>query len=336
MDRVEVIRGPGSALYGSDAFHSVTSFRSWDSDEDIIETGVRSGQFGYFSAFARGRQEFSNELKLTGALAISHNSDSEVEYDYTHVNTGENVSLDNSEEYESYNANFKLQYKGTYLGSYYNKTYSDKFVGLGASTSNRGGRQSGFNEVTNTYVKIGHKTDLWEKYNLDTMAYRVVTKTGFYYDLGTVDPQSVTLEQKVSNYSEGVKVFFKNDNTEEFYWVTGMGYTRQYIENTSRFITTESEYPYEGFRRYTKYLLAHTVTKMWDDKLRVLAGIRLDDYADIDDLVETPRLGLIFNLQKNRALKFLYGNAFRAPAATEVAGSATFLGNSDLEPDRYL
>ncbi|MFT4852777.1 MAG: outer membrane receptor protein involved in Fe transport [Cyclobacteriaceae bacterium] len=34
LDRIEVIRGPGSALYGSDAFHGVISMSTFESEED--------------------------------------------------------------------------------------------------------------------------------------------------------------------------------------------------------------------------------------------------------------------------------------------------------------
>jgi iron complex outermembrane receptor protein len=49
---------------------------------------------------------------------------------------------------------------------------------------------------------------------------------------------------------------------------------------------------------------------------RVIAGARYDDYAGFSRL--TPRAGLIFNPSTNGAVKYLYGTAFRAPNSYEL------------------
>jgi iron complex outermembrane receptor protein len=53
------------------------------------------------------------------------------------------------------------------------------------------------------------------------------------------------------------------------------------------------------------------LTSRW----RVVAGARFDDYAGFSRL--TPRAGLIYNPSPNGAVKYLYGTAFRAPNAYE-------------------
>ena len=55
--RVEVIRGPGSALYGADAFSGVINIITKNHDElRGTQTGIRTGSFGTQAAwFTRGK-----------------------------------------------------------------------------------------------------------------------------------------------------------------------------------------------------------------------------------------------------------------------------------------
>jgi len=64
------------------------------------------------------------------------------------------------------------------------------------------------------------------------------------------------------------------------------------------------------------------------------AGIRYDNFSNIGSQ-STPRLGLVQEISPNSSLKFLYGEAFRAPAESELylINNPVFLGNPDLEPE---
>ena len=49
LDRVEVIRGPGSVLYGSDAYHGVFSMKTYQRDYDSISYSSKAGSDSYYS-----------------------------------------------------------------------------------------------------------------------------------------------------------------------------------------------------------------------------------------------------------------------------------------------
>ncbi len=63
------------------------------------------------------------------------------------------------------------------------------------------------------------------------------------------------------------------------------------------------------------------------------AGIRLDDYSDFGATIN-PRLALVWNPSPTLTAKALYGRAFRAPTFTELYGNniVAVAGNPDLEP----
>lgn len=64
------------------------------------------------------------------------------------------------------------------------------------------------------------------------------------------------------------------------------------------------------------------------------AGVRLDDYSDFGATVN-PRLALVWNPSPSLTVKALYGRAFRAPSFTELYGNniVAVAGNPDLEPE---
>ena len=64
------------------------------------------------------------------------------------------------------------------------------------------------------------------------------------------------------------------------------------------------------------------------------AGVRFDDYSDFGSTTN-PRLALVWSTSLNLTTKFLYGRAFRAPAFAEtlVVNNPVSLGNPNIEPE---
>jgi iron complex outermembrane receptor protein len=70
------------------------------------------------------------------------------------------------------------------------------------------------------------------------------------------------------------------------------------------------------------------------EKADITAGIRLDHYSDYGDSL-SPRLAAVYRLNEKQNLKAMYSRAFRAPSWVELYGSIpTFsIGNPDLEAE---
>ena len=63
------------------------------------------------------------------------------------------------------------------------------------------------------------------------------------------------------------------------------------------------------------------------------AGVRVDHYSDFGTTVN-PRLALVGNLSPSLTAKLLYGRAFRAPSFTELySNNAALVGDPDLQPE---
>lgn len=65
------------------------------------------------------------------------------------------------------------------------------------------------------------------------------------------------------------------------------------------------------------------------------SGFRFDQFSDFGQTT-TPRGALVYKLSKNTTIKALYGEAYRAPAFAElhVVNNPVVLGNKDLEPEQ--
>lgn len=74
--------------------------------------------------------------------------------------------------------------------------------------------------------------------------------------------------------------------------------------------------------------------RRFQERTHLTLAVRFDDFSDIGSQV-SPRFGLVHQLNEGHSLKFLYGEAFRAPAENELnlINNPVVLGNADLKPE---
>ena len=74
----------------------------------------------------------------------------------------------------------------------------------------------------------------------------------------------------------------------------------------------------------------------WDvtETVNLTFGVRYDHYSDFGGAT-SPRAGITWAFMKNASLKFLYGEAFRAPSFVEMftTNQPAIQGNEDLDPE---
>lgn len=88
LDKVEMIRGPGSTLYGSDAFHGVLDIQTRRHKDDSGELTTRVGSHDNGSlAFTGGVTQ--GPLRLHTGLALTHRGDRNLAYEFTDTLTGQ-------------------------------------------------------------------------------------------------------------------------------------------------------------------------------------------------------------------------------------------------------
>lgn len=73
--------------------------------------------------------------------------------------------------------------------------------------------------------------------------------------------------------------------------------------------------------------------RYYENGMQIVLGGRFDDYDDVGSSF-SPRIGLVYPLSQQQTVKLLYGEAFRAPTPNELyLVGVTLVGNPDLKPE---
>lgn len=94
--------------------------------------------------------------------------------------------------------------------------------------------------------------------------------------------------------------------------------------------------PYAYLPSIQRNILSVAVQDEWHiaDDWQLTAGVRYDNYSDFGGTIN-PRAALVWDINPKLTTKWLYGQAFRAPAFAEQAAqnNPVRLGNKNLEPE---
>ena len=348
LDKIEMIRGPGSALYGESAFHGVLALHTFESDKDMsrVESGLSSNQF--YNAAVKHSQDVSSKWRLNFSSAISGREDQNREYTYLDTNTNSSKESERDLNFNSVSASVKLKSdtinKTSYFANlfYHQNHYSDFYSGgtsSGLASRDTGGVESKF-AMAQLRGKYHHSKNedislsiyYFKKHRIFDRAFQPFNTTNFT-GIGELVGRGgdnnfgtrLTFRQKElfgnTNWSLelGAKRFQMGDYT-----------VRQTDETGAEF----NAFPlgFSDFKRDIYSAAVDSATYTLNNTLIFRYGFRFDDFSDFGSHF-TPRLGVILLPTNRSAVKLLYGNAFRAPNAGEVKGFATVITDSELEPE---
>jgi outer membrane receptor protein involved in Fe transport len=91
LDRIELIRGPGSTLYGSDAFHGALSYQTHTSKSDLTEFNSEVGAPSYASSSLISSLALGTG-RLHAGFASQKQGRQDLEYQYTSPTDGQTYS----------------------------------------------------------------------------------------------------------------------------------------------------------------------------------------------------------------------------------------------------
>lgn len=347
IDRIEVVRGPGSALYGANAFTGVINIiTKRGSDESLpVKAGVKYGSFNTkaYSFFYR-----NSESDLKSVIDISYyKTDGDelwIENDATPPDTivghlsGPLSGYTDGEEKEVNTIFVKLKYKPATV----RLLYSRYFMSYGLSAVNtlikRGNPYENHRFFTGVDLNYGDFT-------FKTFANHSVWDARInLYDRNFAGlPDGMITAGEVLELSYGASLeysrkLFANNNL-----TAGVSFNQdklEMLEWENNYLSPEGvwqegpEWLIDG--EQDVYNTAFYVQDIWQpvDLLEMTAGFRYDQH-EVYSGVFSPRLGLVVKPLKDTHLKLLYGEAFRAPTIDELYHSVTTLwgGNPDLEPE---
>ncbi len=332
IERVEFVAGPGSSIYGSNAFFGVVNVitRNGKAVGGVEVAGsIASAQTASGRVTAGGVLEGGLDWIVSATYYDSRGADLYYPaYDTPETNNGVAQGLD----YERYASFFgKASWRGwTLEGAWANRK---KGVPTGAFDTVFNDPRS-YNQDAQGWVDFRYSGPLTEA--TDVLARVFYGK----YPYDGVLPYT----------GESGEAIVNRDGARAAWWgaeakfVSKIGeanklvYGVEYVKNTQQ---NQFNYDIEPPVVYTDTQVqsSHWGAYVQDDvtlleNLTLNAGVRYDDYGK--NLTSTnPRIALIWNPVPGGALKLIYGTAFRAPNAyeTDYAAPGVQKPNPDLKPE---
>ena len=363
IDRVEVIRGPGSAVYGADAYSGVVNVITKGTENDFKnDTGIKTGSFDTQSTwFNYGYQQDDLKLSFNSQWQNTEGDTSRVvQTDLLHLLGLSDLSnapgaLDTRHRYVDLHA--QLDYKGAYANLWRLDIEGGTGAGAAQALSN-----SDETSGKQTNIKIGYKTAITDDLTIDINLYHQKYESFSYFKIfpngynhtdgveytegfiGAPQTEDTNYGFKLTSTYSGInqhnfRVELGHKDTEEITdeWknfgpgIIELGQTTQ--DGT---LTSVKGTPYIFLGDHNRRLSYISLQDEWAfaSDWEFTAGIRYDDYSDFGSTIN-PRLALVWQTQHNLTTKLLYGSAFRAPSFGELYSSnnPVLLGNSALTPE---
>ncbi len=353
MDSLELVRGPSSILYGSDAFHSALVLSTYHETENKFEIEGEAASRNYQRIATRGTQSFGNNQSLQMAVSVAHQGNQGDEYSYP-LN-GHMLQASREESYHSGTGMLRWEGRGAAVGYqlevFTDQTSANEFPGGGTllfdvQNHDIADRNSQFWMLKGALDgELGAGWDWkWDNYywrNDYGQSYYLYLPLGFPPTFNFTDE-----EQQIVEHRYGSRLTFKRTDIQALAGSTqlaiGLGSERQAIDNdrvlsgvplVSPLLFKAPPTPdYAGLSQSINSISLEGKTKWQKGRYQFIYGGRLDDYSSFGSQT-SPRVGAIWMPASDYSVKALYGKAFRAPNANELRGTNFALGSNDLKPE---
>lgn len=335
IDRVEIIRGPGSSLYGNNAFFAVINVITKRGD-DIkgLEASASAGSFETYKGRVSYGNQFKNGLEavFSGTVFDSQGDNlyfKEFDRAYSNDPRAINGGIADHCDYDRFHSFFgRLSDFGvTVEGAHSSRT---KGVPTGSYLSDFDDPQKYLD--TRGYVDVKYERSLGDETDI---AARVFYD---YYEYSAGYPQYQT--NKVLSRDIGIGEWWGSEVrlTSRLFDVHHLTIGAEYTDN---FRTDQITYDVQPYHVYFDHRGRSSIWALYlQDEFKIFenlilnAGVRYDHYSTFGGTTN-PRLALIYSPVEHSTIKLIYGTAFRAPNDYEMFYTDTLQeANLTLKPER--
>ena len=360
IERVEIMRGPGSALYGADAYSAVVSVitRRTPPDQTQIVVGGGSQQTRDARLFGGGR---AGDFDVVGALEYRE-TDGDRPFIAADLQTNLDALFGTRASLAPGNANTHLGKFGAQLNATGEntalmlRTALSRDIGMGVGLA---GALDPFGHIDTTTVEgLFEKTAKGSNWNaqgsVDGAFLRYEMNDVHYFPPGAFGffPEGVIADTQFEEYRVRLQ------GRLDYAGLTGhrltlgagaeSGEVRLQSERRNYSIVGGAIVPIGplqdtgdalglGASSFSRDLLFVYGQDEWDfhPEWTLTWGIRYDYYDDFGGIL-SPRLALVWNASPYLTAKLIYGRGFRGPSLldTEARHIPAIAGNPDLKPEK--
>ncbi len=318
IERIEIIRGPGSVLYGSNAFAGVINIITQKAeDESHFQANVQAGSFNTKAINVGGGIYVNDDLNINigGRWYDDDGSDFGGVWDSQIVNNGQVVSestFDKQNWSKDNNSIFlNVNYKKLTATAGYGAIEPFSFVRPIRWETQTGKAGEEINPKR-YFADLGYSTDLNNIFSLSAN----LTYNGISED-------AKPGEQKAKSNDLLTEVSLQATPSNKVNIIVG-----GYFETNS--------YSGKGFIKAgvsNKYSIYSQMDYKPIDKVKFVFGAQLNTSSSYSANL-SPRVGVIYNATDNFGIKALYSTAFRAPFPEESSvNHPVYIGNPNLKPE---
>ncbi|WP_294870274.1 TonB-dependent receptor [Sulfuricurvum sp. RIFCSPLOWO2_12_FULL_43_24] len=328
IKRIEIIRGPGSSIYGSNAFFGVINIITKSgSDYKGGELSASIGSFGTTGARGTYAQVLQNGTDVLLSASYDESRGQNFffpEFNDPSTNNGMAQDLDSDRAKRFYG---KVSFGELTMSAGYSERVKKVPTASFESIFNDPRTQTTDSEGI---VSLAYTKALSDKLELSGKVF-----AGGYYYKGTFpyDQPPVTINQDDA-FSEWAGAEAKALLRLEGHTIIVGG---EYQKNLHQNMKNYDEDPaalYNDLKMSSDRKALYFQDEITlSERLILNAGIRYDAFSTVGETIN-PRLALIYALQPETVLKLLYGSAFRAPNTYEMYSSGfSTKANHALQPE---
>jgi outer membrane receptor for ferrienterochelin and colicins len=315
VERLEFIRGPGSVLYGTNAFDGVINIITKKPDKETdADITAGAGSFNGMAGHAQVGYK-KRDLDIIGNVNFFH--DDGWDFRASTVLPPATTETTGSMKYYTHDisGSFFLNYMGFSLSAF----HADMRRGnLGLSPAwEMGGDGHSWMEDNRTFIDAGYSSRVMSKYTINS---------NVTFNYCTFEEHTLPTWSTENSYSTLGEVSFGGPLTNRMNFIVGAAAIDRWNEGvTGARIPAENDFYYYA---YTQLDYAPI------DKIKFFTGAQFNKAPSIDGII-VPRIGATVHATDFLGAKVNYAEAFRSPMPLEMTTNfpGVIIGNPLLKPE---
>jgi vitamin B12 transporter len=333
IDRVEILRGPQSTLYGSDALAGVVNFVSAEPDKKGAEV---SGLFGSLKTWQGNLRLFQSTDKFSYQVEVNSLATAGI--------SSANKNYPGNSEPDGYNhlsLALKLKYN---LRKWLSLNWQSRALEARADLDNFGGQYGDDPNYTQKTRFLFNRAELTGFFFNNRWQQKLIFGLESTRRDNRNNPDEFHPDESETGFYHGL--FSKLDWQNNFYLssnqtiIFGFEYKKESGRSADTYInqwgTYESNFPDKNAALDAFY--AQNQLKLWN-KFSITSGFRLDHHHNFGSALTYRIAGNLELSEIDSRIKATLGTGFKSPSLYQLYAPTSYygpVGNPDLKPERNL